>query len=158
MKLYELNGYVKQLAEMLEEGEIDDTIYADTLEALMAENAVEDVVKAIRNAEADVVAYKEEIQQLTAKKQRAEKSIDCFKKLILDFCNTTQQKKITAGIFKVSRGVSKSTEIVDISQIPPKYLVQQSPTVDKKSLLKDLKEGEEIQGAKIKETEYITIR
>jgi hypothetical protein len=34
MNLYEINGAVAQLAEMLEEGEIDEQTYADTVASL----------------------------------------------------------------------------------------------------------------------------
>ena len=158
MELYEINGTIAQLAEMLAEGEIDETVYADTVESLGAEIAVEDVVKAIRNKAAEAEAYKAEAEKLTDKKRRAEAAADGLKKLLLNYLTVTEQKKVNAGLFSVARGASKSCEITDESLIPEQYLIAQPPKIDKKAILADLKAGTAIAGATIKESEHVTIK
>lgn len=158
MNLYEINGSILQLAEMLESGEIDETVYNDTVEALGVEIAVEDVVKAIRNKLAEAEAIKAEAEKLTEKKRRAEAAADGLKKMLLTYLTATQQKKVNAGMFSVSRGTSKSVEITDESAIPETYLIAQPPKVDKKQILADLKAGQTIAGAAIKESEHVTIK
>ena len=158
MNLYEINGQIAQLADMLSEGEIDETVYKDTVESLGAEIAVEDVVKAIRNKSAEAEAYKAEAEKLTDKKRRAEAAADGLKKILLSYLTVTEQKKANAGLFTVSRGVSKSCEITDESAIPAQYLIAQPPKIDKKAILADLKAGTDIAGATIKESEHVTIK
>ena len=74
MNLYEINGQILQLAEMLEAGEIDETIYTDTVQALGGEIAIEDIIKAIRNKNAEAEALKAEAdaKQAEAEAKKAE--------------------------------------------------------------------------------------
>ena len=66
--LYEITQTVKELSELLSEGDIDEQAYKDTLDNLGAEIAVDDVVKAIRNKEAEITVLKGEINKLSDKK------------------------------------------------------------------------------------------
>ncbi len=158
MNLYEINGSILQLTEMLESGEIDETVYNDTIESLGAEIAVEDVVKAIRNKQAEAEAIKAEADKLTDKRWRAEAAADGLKNILLTYLNATQQKKVSAGVFTISRGTSKSVDILDETAIPESYLIAQPPKIDKKSILTKLKEGEVIEGAQLKKSEYVIIK
>ena len=52
----------------------------------------------------------------------------------------------------------ESANLVDESLIPAEYLIEQPAKVDKKAILAALKNGETVQGAELKESEYITIK
>lgn len=158
MNLYEITQSIAQLVELMDEGEIPEEAFNDTVESLGAEEAIEGVIKAIRNTLADAEAYKAEAERLTEKKRAAEEKADRLKKLILDYLTTTNQKKASAGIFSVSRRSSKSCELYDEGQIPEAYLVYQPPKVDKKTILAELKEGKEIPGARLRESESVIIK
>ena len=158
MNLYEITGAIAQLTELMEDGEIPQEAFNDTIESLGAEEAIEGVVKAIRNAAADAEAFKAEAERLTEKRRQAEEKVDRLKALILNYLSVTDQKKAAAGIFTVSRRATKSCELLDESQIPEAYLIIQPPKVDKKTLLAELKEGKEIPGARLKESESIIIK
>ena len=158
MNLYEINGKIAQLSEMLSEGEIDEEIYQDTLENLGGAVAVEEVLKAIRNKQAEAELFEAEADKFTEKKKKAEKAVDSLKKMLLTYLNNTGKKKEQTTLFTVSKGCSKSANITDESLIPAEYLIEQPAKVDKKAILAALKAGESIQGAEIKESEYITIK
>lgn len=158
MNLYQITQTTQQLLEMLSEGEIPEDVYKDTVDSLGAENAIDDVVKAIRNKQAEVEAFKAEADRLTEKKQAAEKAVDGMKKLILDYMRATDQKKTGTGLFTVSRRSSKSCELTDETKIPEQYLIPQPAKIDKKAILAQLKEGAEIPGAQLKESESIMIK
>ena len=158
MNLYEINGQVLQLMELLDEGEIDEGIYQDTLDSLGGAIAVEEVVKGIRTKLAEAEAYKEEAARLTEKRQRAEASAEAMKKMIMTYLDNTNQKKLNTGLFCVSRGSSKSANIIDESLIPAEFLIEQPAKIDKKAILIALKSGEEVKGAELKESEFLTIR
>ena len=158
MNLYEITGAIAQLTELMEEGEIPAEVFEDTVANLGAENALEGVIKAIRNATADAEAYKAEAERLTEKRRAAEEKVDRLKALILNYLTATDQKKASAGIFSVSRRATKSCELLDETAIPAEFLIPQPAKIDKKTILAKLKEGEEIPGAQLKESESIAIK
>ena len=158
MNLYEINGKIAQLSEMLSEGEIDEEIYNDTLENLGGAVAVEEVIKAIKNKQGEAELFEAEADKFTEKKKKAEKAVDSLKKMLLTYLNNTGKKKEQTTLFTVSKGCSKSANITDESLIPAEYLIEQPAKIDKKSILAALKAGESIQGAEIKESEFITIK
>ena len=76
----------------------------------------------------------------------------------MDYLNITNQKKLNTGLFCVSKGSSKSVDVYNEAVLPKKYFIPQAPKLDKKQILADLKAGEDVTGAQIKETDYITIK
>lgn len=158
MNLYQITQSTQQLLEMLSEGEIPEDVYKDTVDSLGAENAIDDVVKAIRNKQAEVEMFKAEADKLDEKAAAAQKSVESLKKLILDYMRATDQKKTGTGLFTVSRRSSKSCELTDETKIPEQYLIPQPAKIDKKAILAELKEGKEIAGARLKESESIMIK
>lgn len=158
MNLYEISGAIQQLTEMLSEGDIDEAIYNDTLESLGANNAIEDVIKAIRNYQAEAEALKAEADKLTAKRKAAEHTADKLKFMLMDYMSRTEQKSLSAGLFKVSKGSTKAVSIYDEKALPGIYLVEQPPKPDKAAMLQALKSGEEIPGAELTTNEHIKIK
>ena len=158
MNLYEINGQVMQLTEMLENGEIDETVYNDTVESLGGQIAIEDVIKSIRNKQAEIEALKAESDRLTEKRRNCENAVEGLKNVLLTYLKVTNQKKVKTELFSVSKGTSKSVTITDDSKIPVEYLIQQVPKIDKKAILAQLKAGEAVSGAIIEEKEFITIK
>ena len=63
-------------------------------------------------------------------------------------------KLFSFNIQKNAPGVS----ILDEKLIPKEYLIEQAPVIDKKAILNDLKNGEDIPGVEIKQTESLRIR
>lgn len=157
MDLYEINGDIRLLWEMHENGEIDVQTYKDTIESLGTETIVEEHVKMIRNAESNAEKLIEESDKLRVKAEAEKKKAETAKNLVINFLDAIQEKKISAGIFRVSKCVSKSVDITDISVMSEIYLVPQPPKADKKAILADLKSGKEISGAKLKESAYLRI-
>lgn len=158
MNLYEISGAIQQLTEMLSEGDIDEAIYNDTLDSLGANSAIEDVIKAIRNYQAEAEALKAEADKLTSKRKAAEHTADKLKSMLMDYMSRTEQKSLSAGLFKVSRGSTKAVSIYDEKALPGIYLVEQPPKPDKAAMLQALKSGEEIPGAELITNEHIKIK
>ncbi len=157
MDLYELNSNIKSLYELYESGEIEEQAYKDTIESLGMETIIEEHIKMIRNAEANVSKLSAEADKLRLKADNEKRRAEFAKALIIDCLGSLQKNKVNAGIFNVSKCVSKSVDITDISVLPDVYLVPQPPKADKKTILADLKSGKEISGAKLKESAYIRI-
>ena len=158
--LNEINDAIAQLTESLAEGEIDEQTYLDTIESMGAEEAIESIVKSIRNLEAESEQLNIEKMMIDAKKHRADSTADELRKLLIRYMKLSKSDKVKAGIFNISRGSTQSVELLyeDIENYPEEYLVEQKPKLDKRKLLSDLKEGCIIDGAIIKTTDYIKIK
>lgn len=158
--LYEINGAIMQLTESFADGEIDEQAYLDTIESMGADTAVEDVVKSILNLESQAEAIKLEENRLVTKRRTAERTADRLREILGQYMDITNETKIKAGVFSVSRGSTMSVELMndDVESYPEKYLVQQKPKLDKRQMLADLKNGESIDGAVIRVTSHIKIK
>lgn len=154
--LYEITQTVKELSELLSEGDIDEQAYKDTLDNLGAEIAVDDVIKAIRNKEAEIIALKGEINKLSDKKNSAENAVDRMKKLLNDYLSVTEQVKVKTSLFCVSQRTTYSADVY--GDVPEQYLIPQPPKIDKAAILKDLKDCKPVTGAQLKSSKSISIR
>ena len=158
MTLYEMKQAAINLYEMLQADEIDEQAYNDTMEGIGADEKLEDYIYVIKQYEADNVAIKTEIDRLKANKEKNDKAIERMKKAVVDFMNTTGQKKANAGTFKLSLRKSESTVITDETKIPSEYLIPQPPKVDKVAIKKAIKNGINVDGAVIEIKESVVAR
>ena len=158
--LYEINEAILSLTEMLKNGEIDEQAYIDTVEGMGAENAIEDIVKSILNLEAEVEAVKKAKWELDNKQKTAENSAEKLRKVLTQYMSIANSDKVKAGIFSISKGSAQSVELLydDVENYPDKYLIEQKPKLDKRKLLADLKNGEAVDGAVLKQTDFVKIK
>lgn len=158
MNLYELTQNAAYLQQLLEDGDIDEQTFNDSLESLMIDDKVESICKVIRNLEAQAAAFKEEADRLTKKRQTAENGVQRLKESLANFLQTTNSKKITAGLFTVSLGSSKSVEVTGEKALPECYLTPQPPKVNKVEIGAALKAGVAVPGAALTESYYVRIK
>lgn len=160
MSLYEINGQIAQLAEMLSDGDIDQQIYDDTVSSLGAVSEIEELVKAIRNKEAEAEMFKAEKDRLAEKQKSAETAVERMKSMLTDYMKLTNDKSITAGLFKITLGQTQSVDLLydDWKNFPEEYLINQQPKLDKRKMLSDMKAGTAIDGAVLKTTNFVKIK
>lgn len=158
MNLYQLTGAALQLQEMLELGEIDQQTFDDTVEGLELDTKIENYCKIIKNLEAQAKAFKEEKDRLAEREKAAKNGVTRLKETLLMSLQALDITKVDAGTFTVSRSKSKSVKIVDETWLPEKFLIYQPAKIDKTAITKAIKEGEEVAGAEMEETEYVRIR
>lgn len=156
--LYELTANAAYLQTLLESGEIDEEVYADSLEAMMVDEKVENICKVIRNLEGLTAACKAEETRIAQKRKAAENGITRLKDSLTDFLTQTKSKKVTAGLFTVSLGSSVACEITDEDELPEDFFVPQPPKVDKTAITKAIKAGELVPGAKLVQNAYVRIK
>lgn len=156
--LYELTQDVMYLQALLEEGEIDDGVYADSIESLCVDDKIENICKVMKNLEAKAAAYKAEIDRMNARKKTLENGVERLKESIKNYMVLSNSKKIEAGLFTVSLGKSKSVSIWDETGIPEEFLIHQPSKVNKAAISKALKAGEIVAGAELVENAFITIK
>ncbi len=158
MNLYELTANAAYLQNLLEEGDIDEEIYRDSMESLMLDDKVESVCMVIRNLEAQSAAFKEEEQRLAKKRTTLDNGVKRLKESLLNLLETTKSKKLNAGLFTVSLGTSSSVKLLDEAALPACYLTPQPPKVDKTAIGAALRAGQEVPGAELEKSSHVRIK
>lgn len=157
MNLYELSVAFQEVQNM----DLDPEVMQDTLDSIGGtfENKAENMAKLIRNLESDRLAYKEEEDRLKTKRQAVENKLEWLKTYLKDCMKLTGKTKFKSGVFKFS--IQKNPVSVNITNkkiIPEDYLIPQPPKVNNTTLKKALKDGIEVPGAELKQTEGLRIR
>lgn len=158
MNLYSLSAAYQHIQTMIEDGQEG---LADTLESL--NDAIEDkavgYAKIIKNLEGQALAIKAEEERLATRRKGLEGNAKRLKETLEQSMKDTNVKKIKTELF--SFNIQKnppSLDIVDDSEIPKSYFVEQDPKLDKKAILADLKNGAEVPGVQVKQSEGLRIR
>ena len=157
MNLYELSSSYRAIQEM----DLDEETLRDTLDSIVgeAEQKAENIVKWIRNLKGDNTAIKEEETRLKNKRIANENKIKYLGLYLEDFLKTSGLTRLKTELFTISlQNNPPSVEVYDATLIPPKYLIEQLPIVDKQIIKELLKQGEEIPGATLKQTKGLRIR
>lgn len=152
MTLFEMSAAARELLALLEAGEIDEQTVLDTIESIGANEKLESYVYVQKNLEAEIDAFKAEIERMTARKKSLEAQVERLKNAQISFMQASGQKSANAGTFKLTMRENKSVEITDEAAIPAEYItvIPSSTRPDKKAMLAALKEGKEISGASLK--------
>ena len=156
--LYEMTAQANELYELLQNEEIDEQTYLDTLEAIGTEEKVEGYCQVIKELQADLDKFKAESDRLAARMKTTKNGIDRMKNSLLAFLSASGQSKVKAGTFSVSIGTSKQTNIIDESLIPAEFKIPQPDKIDKKAIKDAIESGNIVEGAEIVINESVRIR
>jgi similar to siphovirus gp157 len=141
--------------------DLDPEVMQDTLDSIedAIENKAENIAKLIQNLNADVASFKAEEERLKGKRQTAERKIEWLKSYLENNMRLTGKTKFKSGMFNFAiQKNPASVNITDERIIPEDFLIPQLPKIDKTSLKELLKNGVEIPGAELKQTESLRIR
>ena len=158
MTLYEMTEQAQALYEMLQSEEIDEQVYADTLEAIGVDEKLLNYIAVMKNYEADKASITAEIDRLQKKKKSAENAIERMKTAMYNFMKLSGQNKVKAGIFNLRINQSEAVKVINESLIPKQYLKPQPDKIDKTAIKKAIKAGEEVNGADIEIRESVVVR
>jgi hypothetical protein len=155
--LYNLTNQFALAVTHLDEMELEQDLYQDTLDSIQApiEEKVENIVKYMKSLEALADAKKLEAKRLSDSASSDLKKVEWFKNYMADNLKKANITKLQAGIF--SLGWRKGTEVVQIDETktptadeaPHLYLYQEPKFIGKTDLKKLIKEGKEIPGVSI---------
>ena len=163
LKLYEIAQEYMQLCEIVEDTDVDEQVFEDTLAGIEAE--LEETADAyaviLANLDNDTEKIDKEIERLTKMKKILKSRSDFLKRNLTNTMLLMNKKKFKTDIHSYS--ISKnapSLNILDEAKIPEKYMIAQEPKLDRKALLSDVKANpEEFNGiAETKQTESLRIR
>ena len=156
--LYEMTAQASSLYELLQNEEIDEDVFRDTLEAMGADEKVEGYCQVIKELQSDIDKFKAESDRLVARAKTAKNGIERMKTSLLAFLTASGQSKVKAGTFAVSISKSEQTHIVDEAAIPPLFKTPQPDKIDKTAIKTAIKQGVNVPGAEIVINESIRIR
>ena len=158
--LFDLSTDYQQLYDLIAEQE-DEQILKDTLASI--NDAIEDkadgYVAVIKTLEGDNKAIDEEIKRLRQRKTSNQNGVKRLKESLQEVMEQTGKEKFKSALNSYSIANNPpSLDITDESLIPKQYYIEQQPKLDKKELLKVVKDGLEIKGVELKQSRSLRVR
>lgn len=164
LTLYQISDQYLQDVAKLNELDIDDQTFADTLESLSGELEVKttNVAMFVRNLEASAEAIKQAEAAMTARRKAIENKAERIRQYLLDNMQRTGISKIECPYFKIALRDNPDSVVIDpLAVIPAEYLRQPEPpppTADKAALKAALKAGAVIQGVRLEKRQRLEIK
>lgn len=158
--LFDLSTDYQQLYDLIAEQE-DEQILRDTLASI--NDAIEDkadgYVAVIKTLEGDNKAIDEEIKRLRQRKTSNQNGVKRLKESLQEVMEQTGKEKFKTALNSYSIANNPpSLDITDENLIPKQYYIEQQPKLDKKELLKVVKDGLEIKGVELKQSRSLRVR
>ena len=158
MNLYELSSDLIALndIESVEDLEVIREIIKQEIQ-----NKSTGIVAVVRNLESNIAAIDTEIKRLQELKRLKQNNITRLKEYTKECMNIQGIKKLETSLGNISiRKTPASVKILDETKIPSEYLnVKQVTSIDKKTLLDDLKDGLILEGiAELSQGTSLTIK
>lgn len=160
--LYELTAEYKELLEMAEEQNLTQADIKDTLEGMdyEFEDKADGYAKVLRSLDGKEEAISSEIKRLTEMKKVVANNKKAIKQNLENAMIETGKTKFKTTLF--SFGIQKnpaSVRIKDESLVPEEHRIKQPDKIDKKLLIKALKEGAVFtENIELVQTESLRIR
>ena len=159
MTLYEMTEAQKELYELMTSGEIDEEVYADTLEGIGIAEKIEGYCVVENELAGDLQKIKSEIERLNEKKKSIENNIKRLRARLGDCLLSMDTTKYSAGTYTVYRRETEQIIIDDLQKIPAEFLKTRVSEMPNKTLIKEsIKAGKEIAGAHLQTNQSITIK
>lgn len=142
----------KSLRQLQESGILDEGDPLLTQSFIEGETFVPELIDAalvsIDNDQVLIDGLKVRIDDLSKRKSRIEKRVTVLRGLIEQILVQSETKWIETRLATVSvKAAAQQLGEIDESKLPSKYFVPQDPKLDRKALLKDLRDGVQVDGA-----------
>ncbi|HCT0311584.1 TPA: siphovirus Gp157 family protein [Staphylococcus pseudintermedius] len=158
--LFNLTDAYQQVYDLIAE-QGDETVLIETLQSIndALEEKADGYVAVIKTLEADNVAIDEEIKRLRQRKTSNQNGISRLKESLQFSMESTGKEKFKTALNSYSIANNPpSLDVVKESLIPKEYWLSQAPKLNKKDLLKDIKNGADIKGVEVKQTRSLRVR
>ena len=161
-RLYDIAERYRALEALLDDEFIDNSMLMDALSQVEDEfiDKVKNITHLLKDSEYHCNYLKLEEERINKKRKILEKKIENLKMYIDANMKLKGTKKVDVGTFTITvRKNPLKVEVVEITDIPERFIKAKTEfTVDKKGILAAVKDGEEIDGIKIIQSESIMIR
>jgi hypothetical protein len=156
MKLYELGGEYRQLERMFDDVLTDEDFgqaILDTMEGLQGviEDKATNVVKFIKNLEAEAAEAGTEIRRLQARKASRINQVESLRVYLRDCLIATDTPKVKNALFTISVTKGRDSVVVDDARLLPQSMRTEETVykVDKKAVKDAIDDGADVDGARI---------
>ncbi|WP_332238957.1 siphovirus Gp157 family protein [Sporolactobacillus sp. KGMB 08714] len=155
--MYELTDAYKRLMEAAEG--VDHDVFEDTLQSIQdgIEDKAQGYAAVIAELQGDVDKRKKEIARITAQKQSLESRIKRMKDNLYQAMKTAGVQKVKGRYTVTIRRNAPHAVIIDEDKIPGTY-IQTINKYDMRTLTDLMKQGYEVPGAELKQSQSIQIR
>ena len=163
-KLYELTSEFKRAEYLYNIAETEEEMLEAEKHLVEAEvdlsEKAENIAKWIKNLEAERDAFKKESDRLASKAKSFDNKASSLKRYLQDSLEVAGIDKVKGELFTVSlQNNAMSLDIESIEHIPAEFKRTPEPVVNKRELLKYIKEtGEIFEGVEVKQTRSVRIR
>ena len=163
--LYELSTEYSELQSMLESGSEspeDEQAIIDAMNAVSEDifEKADGYAKIMRNMASEAEAIKAEEKRLYARRKTLENGVERLKAAMYNAMILTGAKKLSTSIgsWNIQKN-PQSVNVLDVSKVPARFLIEQPPTVDKRAMLEEFKlTGEIFDGVEITRGESVRFR
>jgi len=152
-KLYEIDKAIEDLIDK-ETGEITDEAAFEELRMEKAEK-VRNIALLVKNLRSDAASYKAEEDAFKARRQAAEAKADWLTGYLKKHLNGEAVKDTQ---FEITWRKSQRSDVFDEEAIPVDYKKWQAPKIDRDGILRALKAGQAVPGARLEEHTSIRIK
>ena len=166
MKLYEITAQYQNIYALLQNPEFAEN--EDILTALdqiedAFENKAQQTIFMMKNIEAEIDPIDIEIKRLQAMKKACQNNIDRIKNRLRENMKAVGKGKLNCGLFSLSYRLQEANAVeLDETEFLANNLDEDLVTVkvmpNKTEIKRRLKNGEEIIGARLVDSEVLTIR
>lgn len=162
--LYELVGNLKEFEHLYNQAETEEELleaenYLIDAEIELSEK-VENIAKFIKNLEAERESFKKESDRLASKAKSFDKKVNSLKRYLESTLEVSGIDKVKGQLFTVSlQNNPISIDLSSTEHIPMEFKRTPEPVVNKRELLKHIKDtGEIFEGVEVKQTKSLRIR
>lgn len=166
MNIYKLTYKYEEILDLLQSVDVSTNeeyrqILEDTLESISdaLDDKVEGYVKIIDQMRSDREMLKTERDRINERIKSLNNNVKRMQEVLYDTLKASGKDKVKTPLYSIwIQQNPPSVEVLDELEIPESYWIEQLPTLDKRQLLADLKEGKKVKGAQIKQGEGIRYR
>lgn len=158
MSLWKLTNQYLDLKRAIEDNpDLDPDAVADTLDAIEDDMNVkyDNIWTMNKDLDAEIKEKQDYVKQQQADIRHLKAQQDHLKQYALQEMKAANKSKIKTGHYTLSIRHGHKVMINDADALPNDYWRQQDPVIDKKKITKDLRQGKEIAGAKLVESESL---
>lgn len=148
-KLYDIaKDYVGLLESDLEAEQLSDCL--DNIEEAFEEKGA-NIVAVVESLQGDVAAIDEAIKRLQTRKKSIVNNQDRLKEYLRYNMEVSGINKISHPLFSITLGKpSVTAEVLNVDDLPDEFVsIKTEIKPDKRAILKALKDGEDVSGAKL---------
>ena len=160
--LYELTAEFKEVADRLEEMELDAVTIRDTLDGYSTDfdNKVVAIASLIRNIESTAVAIKEAEDQMATRRKALDNRAAWLREYVINNMKAIGKESVDCPFFSVKVKTNAPSVIIsDDCDLPVRFVSQKlvvSP--DKKALKAALESGEVVEGVSLVRSNSLSIK